>query len=287
MNGRNALSALVLGLCLQVCGATAERIEVQDDVGNTVSLDAPAQRIVSLSPHLTEILFSIGVGDRIVATVQHADFPPEAASIPVLGDAFSIGVEAVVALSPDLILAWTTGGSQRSLTQLAELGFPIFLNEATRLDDIGETVIRVAQLVGQAEAGDTLARNYRRELDRVRAQGLQANKPKVFFQISDSRLYTVNNEHLIGQAIALCGGENIFDDIRVMVPMVSKESVVAADPELIIISSPYPGFVSTWIGEWQRLGWSDRIRTIDASLITRPSLRMSRGIVSMCELLGR
>lgn len=280
------LRFLLLAFSLEIVSASADlRYSSEDDVGNLIELEVPPERIVSLAPHLTEMLFSIGVGDRIVATVLHSDFPEEAAAIPVLGDAFSIGVESVVAIDPDLILAWTTGGNQRALKQLSELGYPIFFGESERLEDIGVTVERIAALVGQSERGEKLRRSFDQELNRLRAEGRTQPSRSVFFQISDSRLFTVNRKHLIGQAIELCNGDNIFAETPVMVPMVSLENMVALNPEVIIVSNPQPNLVSSWSDEWRRLGWSDRIRAIDASLITRPSLRMLEGIREMCNLL--
>jgi len=119
----------------------------------------------------------------------------------------------------------------------------------------------------------------------LRSRGTAQLRKSVFFQISDSQLFTVNRDHLIGQAIDLCNGENVFAETTVSVPMVSLENVIVANPERIIVSIPYTGFVSVWAHEWQRLGWSDRVRSIDASLITRPSLRMLEGITEMCNLL--
>jgi ABC-type Fe3+-hydroxamate transport system substrate-binding protein len=109
----------------------------------------------------------------------------------------------------------------------------------------------------------------------------------VFFQISDAQLYTVNSQHLIGQAIGVCGAENIFSDVEFFVPMVSYESVVERNPDFLVVSSPYPGYKSAWDDRWNDLGWGGRVRAIDASLITRPSLRMLEGIKMLCETLGQ
>ncbi len=274
----------LLFFCLAAAKAETP-LTATDDAGNRVQLNKPPDKIVSLSPHLTEILFSIGVGDRLVATVRHSDYPAAAKEIPVLGDAFSVGVESVVSLDPDLILAWTTGGNQRAHQQLRDLGYPIFFSESPRLEDIGRTVENIAVLVGKPEEGKRLHQEYVLGLEQLRLEGRAQERRTVFFQISDNQLFTVNNTHLIGQAIDLCNGENIFADTKVAVPMVSLENMVALNPELIIVSKPYPDFVSSWSDEWQRLGWSDRVRMIDASLITRPSLRMLEGITEMCNLL--
>ena len=262
-------------------------ITVVDDSGTTVVLAEPAGKIVSLSPHLTELLFSLGVGDRIEATVDFSDYPEAALNIPRLGNAFSVSVEAVIEQSPDLIVAWMTGGNHRTFEQLRALGYPVFVNEASSLVGIAVAVQQLGILVGKPERGLELAENFRVDLESLRQSSSGAGLPKVFFQISDAQLYTVNSQHLIGQAIEVCGAENIFSDVEFLVPMVSYESVVERNPDVLVVSSPYPGYKSAWDDRWNDLGWGGRVRTIDASLITRPSLRMLEGIKMLCETLGQ
>jgi iron complex transport system substrate-binding protein len=276
---------LLLFLCWSV--TVFADITVVDDSGTTVVLAEPAGKIVSLSPHLTELLFSLGVGDRIEATVDFSDYPEAALNIPRLGNAFSVSVEAVIEQSPDLIVAWMTGGNHRTFEQLRALGYPVFVNEASSLVGIAVAVQQLGILVGKPERGLELAENFRVDLERLRQSSSGAGSPKVFFQISDAQLYTVNSQHLIGQAIEVCGAENIFSDVEFFVPMVSYESVVERNPDVLVVSSPYPGYKSAWDDRWNDLGWGGRVRTIDASLITRPSLRMLEGIKMLCETLGQ
>ena len=276
---------LLLFLCWSV--TVFADITVVDDSGTTLVLAEPARKIVSLSPHLTELLFSLGVGDRIEATVDFSDYPEAALNIPRLGNAFSVSVEAVIEQSPDLIVAWMTGGNHRTFEQLRALGYPVFVNEASSLVGIAVAVQQLGILVGKPERGLELAENFRVDLESLRQSSSGAGSPKVFFQISDAQLYTVNSQHLIGQAIEVCGAENIFSDVEFFVPMVSYESVVERNPDVLVVSSPYPGYKSAWDDRWNDLGWSGRVRTIDASLITRPSLRMLEGIEMLCETLGQ
>ena len=277
--------SLLLFLCWSV-GVFAD-ITVVDDSGTVIVLAEPPGKIVSLSPHLTELLFSLGAGDRIKATVDFSDYPEAALKIPRLGNAFSVSVEAVIEQSPDLIVAWMTGGNQRTIEQLRSLSYPVFVNEASSLGGIAAAVQQLGTLVGKPERGLELAKKFRVDLERLRQLRSGLGSPKVFFQISDAQLYTVNSQHLIGQAIEVCGAENIFSDVEFFVPMVSYESVVERNPDVLVVSSPYPGYKSAWDDRWNDLGWSDRVRTIDASLITRPSLRMLEGIKMLCETLGQ
>ena len=226
---------------------------------------------------------SLGVGGKIVATVEHSDHPPAAQKIPRLGDAFSLSIEAIIDLSPDLILAWSTGGNHRTLARLREMGYVVYLNEARSLEAIGRAAAQLGALVGEAETGLQLEADYLKQLSVIRTSAKSEPAPRIFFQIADEQLYTVNGDHLIGQAISACGGRNIFDELDLAVPMVSLESVLDANPDLIMVASPYEGFVTRWSETWHRLGWQGRIRYINASLVTRPGLRMLKGIKSMCN----
>ncbi|MDZ7686907.1 MAG: helical backbone metal receptor [Gammaproteobacteria bacterium] len=261
-----AVAAAYLLLCIGT--AAAESVSAVDDTGREIRLAAPAQRIVSLAPHLTETLFAIGVGERIVGTVRYSDHPPAAKSIPRLGDAFSVSIESVISLDPDLVVAWQTGGTMRSVRRLIELGVPVYINEAPALPDIPQSVEAMARLVGEAERGRALAQSFTDTLSGLERDDLGVD---VFFQISDQRLYTVDREHLIGQAISLCGGRNIFSDSKIPVPLVSQEAVVSAEPDLIVITQQPEAAPSPWFDKWARFpALAGKIRPIDPDLISRP-----------------
>ena len=259
-------------------------ISLVDDSGAKVVLSEPAKKIVSLSPHLTELLFSLGVGGRIEATVEFSDYPEEALKIPRIGSAFSVSVEAVIERSPDLVVAWMTGGNYRTFEQLKKLGYSVFVNEANSIDDIGLAIEQLGLLVGEPILAHQLSTSFRANLAQVRQSRSSIESSTVFFQISDTQLYTVNDNHLIGQAIETCGAQNIFSDVRIPVSMVSYESVVVRNPDFLVVSTPYPGYESAWDKRWRKLGWGDRIKAIDASIITRPSLRMLQGIKTLCRI---
>lgn len=283
------LVLLLLLPLLMPFGGMAAPVRVKDDTGREVSIAEPARRVVSLAPHLTEILFELGVGARVVGTVQYSDYPAAAKSIPRLGDAFSVNVEAVLAMAPDIIFAWRTGGANRALAKLESLGIPVYYNEAPRLDDIGPSVVKMAKLVGQEDVGRQLAMDFNEALARLAGTGVDdkdGTSPRVFFQISDENLYTVNGDHLIGQAISLCGGTNLFGEVKARVPQVSKEAVVMGRPDLIIITRVPGAPASSWVEKWQAFATLEgRIASIDPNLISRPGLRMQDGIARVCELI--
>jgi len=262
------------------------QIAVTDDLGDVVVVPRPAQRIISLSPHLTEVLFSLGAGNRIVGTSRYSDFPEAARSIPVVGDAFSMNVEAIVASQPDLIIAWSTGGASRALEKLSAMGFPIYVNEAATIESIGDTAAAIAVLLGLGPLGAELKRLHLKKINQLRNRYKGVADKSVFFQISDESLYTVNDGHLIGQAIGICNAENVFGGLQIPVPLVSLESVVVADPDVIVIAKPDDQADSHWQSRWAKFdGFDLRIRWVKPGLVSRPSLRMVEGIEELCRVI--
>lgn len=276
---------LSLILALAVCPVSA-RVVVTDDLNVEVAIERPAIRVIALAPHLTELLFSLGVGDRIVGTSRYSDYPEAAKKLKVVGDAFSVSVEAVVELQPDLIFAWATGGANRPLKRLKDLGFVIYVNEVSSIDGIGRTLSNMAALMGKEEEGLRLVDEFQRRLSRIRSSTQDLPAVDVFFQISDQSLYTVNRGHLIGQAIDMCNGNNVFADQVIPVPLVSQESVLIRNPDVLVISRPESGATSPWIRKWGAFeGYKEKIRWIDPGQISRPSLRMLDGIEQLCMVI--
>ena len=258
--------------------------EVVDDLGNVHHIQQPVDRIISLAPHLTEILFALGVGDRIVGTVHYADYPPAAKAIPRLGDAFNVSVESVVASKPDIVLAWSTGGSSQSINQIRSMDIPVYMNEPGDIAQFLDGVERIGAAIGESEAAFTLTTRFRLRLKEI---GSSDRHTRVFFQISDQSLYTVNGEHLIGHAIRHCGGQNVFEDIQPTVPQVSKEAVLSAQPELILITQLPGTKESEWFEEWRRYpSVIDRVEGIDPNLISRAGPRLLQGIERVCGMMS-
>lgn len=282
--------AVVMLLYAQL--AWVDEITVVDDIGRQVSVSEPAMRLISLSPHITELLFEIGIGERIVGTVRYSDFPPEAGSIQRVGDAFSVNIEMLVQLEPDLVIAWHSGGSGRTISKIESLGIPVYFNEAKNLAGIGDSGAKIAILAGIEEAGATIAEQYQRTLQRIKKQHASDVRVKIFYQISDLSLYTVNRDHLIGEAIRLCGGDNIFADSIIRVPQVGIEAVIAASPDVIVYSSGNEDRADNhWTNRWRRFDTipavaNGHLYSLPADIITRPSFRMVEGIEKLCQLMN-
>ena len=285
--GQNIAQAVVLVTLIfaVTCASDASaEIRVIDDLGEEIVLLKPARRVISLAPHITELIYSLGAEKQIVGTVKYSDYPPKASTLPRIGDAFSLNIESVLALKPDLIIAWHTGGNNRPIERLRSLGLPVYTNEAKSLAGIGEAIIDIAALLGKNERGFALQQEFVTALENSRV--VKKSSPVIFFQISDQELYTVSSEHLIGQAINHCGGKNLFSDISPNVSQVNQEMILANQPDVIVVTQR-PGSESAWVKTWRGFtGTQYQVNTIDPDLISRPSLRMLDGIKAICEIVN-
>ena len=250
-----------------------------------VAVAAPTQRIVSLAPHATEILFAVGAGPRIVGTLDTSDWPPLAKAIPRVGDSRALDLERIVALSPDLVVTWPwTAPAQVEL--LRARGIAVFTSNPATIDGIAVDLERLGTVTGDADAGRREAEAFRARLVKLRARFTGARRVRVFYEIWDAPLYTVGGRHLITQAIDACGGENVFAALTLPAPAVNVEAVLAAKPEAIIAGADH-GARPAWLDGWRR--WkalpavaADRLYVVDADLLHRPGPRFLDGVEALC-----
>jgi iron complex transport system substrate-binding protein len=281
---------LCIGVSLLAAGvvAIAAPVIVRDGAGATVKLTAPAQRIVSLAPHATELLFAVGAGPRIVGTLDTSDWPSAARTIPRVGDSRSLDLERIVALAPDLIVTWPwTAPAQ--VEALRARGIPVFTTIPASPDGIATDLERLGVLTGDAAAGQRGAERLREHLARIRARNAGATRVRVFYEIWDAPLYTIGGRHLISQAIDLCGGENIFAALTLPAPAVDVEAVLAAKPQAIIAGTDR-GARPAWLDDWRR--WKDipavaggHLYAVDADLLHRPGPRFPDGVDTLCAVI--
>ncbi len=277
------LAALMAALAAPAHGATT----VRDDGGNTVTLEKPAMRVISMSPHVTELLFAAGGGGRIVGAVNYSDYPEAAKSIPRIGSNREIDLERVIALKPDLIVAWMHNASERQIEMVRKLGVPVFPSDAQTLEGIPENVVRLGQLMGTETVANAAALELRKQLAGLRSRYAGRPVVRTFYQVWDRPLYTLSGKHIITDALRLCGGENIFEKLTVTAPVVSVESVLKEDPEAIFgTAEKNYGGVSLW-KPYSTLTATrnDNLFTVDGDLLNRAGPRMISGTAIMCEKL--
>ncbi|MBI3774040.1 MAG: cobalamin-binding protein [Gammaproteobacteria bacterium] len=276
-------------IVLLITSQATAAVSVVDDAGRTVTLAQPALRIVSLAPHVTELLFAAGAGNAVVGAVRYSDFPPEAKQVPMVGDYNALDLETLLSLKPDLIVAWQSGNPASAIERLLKFNIPVFLSEPRRLEDIATNLERLGQLAGTKTSADAASTEFRRQLQRLRANYAAKPLVTVFYQIWDRPLITLNGAHMISAVLELCGGKNLFSDLPVLAPEVSMESVLKADPAAIIAS----GSASSedhGLGQWARWTSLQAVRNkqlyfVEPDTIQRSTPRILSGAAEICRVL--
>lgn len=279
--------AAACALALALPGAARAAVAVTDDAGRTVSLPAPARRIVSLAPHATEMLFAAGAGAYIVGATEFSDYPPEAKRIQSVGSGVSLDLERIIQLKPDLVVGWNNGIAATQLAKLEPLGIPIYKSEPYDFATIANSLERLARLAGTDAEGKAAASAFRQRWKKLQ-DTYQARRPiTVFYQIWRSPLMTLNGSHMVSSALRLCGGENIFAKLPQLAPTVSEEAVIKADPEAIVASS---GEQDDVFSPWRRFTGLKAVArgnlvSVDGNLLNRAGPRILDGTEDLCRKL--
>ncbi len=267
--------------------ASALAAAVIDDAKQSVTLPAPARRIVSLSPHTTEMLYAAGAGSYIVGVVEYSDYPPEAKNIASVGSGVALDLERIMRLKPDLVVAWSSGNSAVQIKKLRELGIPVFESEPREFITIATSIERLAKLAGTEPIGRAAANAFRAQLQRIQSNYQQRPKVSVFYQIWRTPLMTLNGAHPVSIALRMCGAENIFAKLPQLAPVVNTESVLQANPDVIIASS---GEQEEVLAGWLRFPHlkavaRDNLLLIDGGLMNRSGPRILDATEMLCKQL--
>ena len=293
-NGNDAVSGTLLKrffcvLALGIATAVHAEIVVTDDTGAKVRLAAPARRIVSLAPHITETLFAAGAGDSVVGAVEYSDYPEAAKKLPRVGGYSKLDLEAVAALKPDLAVGWASGNTPAHIEKLRMLGIPVYLVQPERIDDVAANLERYGELAGTTTVARAAAAGFRNRLLELRARYGARPPVRTFYQIWKQPLMTVGGGQVISHVIQLCGGVNVFADLKPLAPKVTVEAVIAADPE-VIVASGMGESRPEWLADWRQ--WKtmtavqrDNLYFIPPDLIQRHTPRLTEGAARLCAQL--
>lgn len=255
----------------------------------SASVASASNRVITLSPHLAELVCAAGACDRLVGVVAHTDFPQQAARLPQVGDAFAVNAEALVALKPDLVLSWS-GGTARGVTErLRTLKLPVQGIAVSRLDDIAGALRQLGALLGTTPAAERAASAFEQRLRRLRAQHAADTRLRVLYSIELEPMYTVNRDSPISEAIALCGGDNVFADLAPLSAAVGKEPVLASRPEVVVFArEDGETAVRAWWARWPQVPAvkNDALYAMDGNLLTRATPRMLDGVEQLCTALS-
>jgi iron complex transport system substrate-binding protein len=247
----------------------------------------PAQRIVSLAPNITELLFTAGAGDRLIAAVEFSDYPAAAKALPRVGDAFRVDYERVLELQPDLVIAWTDGTPSTIVDALRRLKQPVRELRIADLADVASALRQLGAWAGTSAKADRAADEYLAKLAALRAAHAAQTPLTVFFEISQTPLYTVNDHHPISEIIRLCGGRNVFADLGQLAPAVGVESVLARDPQVILAADDEPGALAYW-QRWPQLTAvrEGNLYPVSSDRISRATVRILEGAEQVCRALS-
>ncbi len=262
---------------------------VVDDAGNRLPVAPPARRIVSLAPHATELLFAAGAGAAIVGVVAHSDWPPEARRLPQVGDAGALDLERIAALAPDLVVAWPYT-APAYLAALRAREVRVFVSDPQSIAGIAADIEKLGALAGTPAVANAAAATLRARLAAL-AVPRRATPLRVFYQIWNAPLYTVGGRHLISEAIAICGGQNVFAQLTLPAPAVTVEAVLAAQPDVIVGGSD-DGSRPPWLDAWNRWRTLPAVRNgnlfvASGDLMHRPGPRFVDGVAALCSDLAR
>mgnify|MGYP001371449353 CR=1 FL=1 len=277
---------LIPGLMLALACGASQAITVPDDRGRELTLERPATRIVSLAPNLTELLFEAGAGEKLIGAVAYSDFPDAAQRIPRIGEASRLNIEEILDLKPNLVVAWKTGNNREDYEKLERLGLKVYVLEPDRIARIPNIIEDLGRLTGTETVADAAADTFRVKYADLQRRYAGRTPVRVFYQIWERPLMTINGAHFISDALRQCGGENIFASLPLLAPTVDIEAVIASDPQAILINAS-AGDPDNW-RRWPtvtaaRLG---NLFTIHDDLISRPTSRLLDGMEQLCDILN-
>ncbi len=252
-----------------------------------VSTSVTATRVVTLAPSLAELTFEIGAGDLLVGVSAWSDYPQAVLTLPIVGDAFAIDHEQLALLDPDLILAWESGMPAHVVDELRQSGYRVEVIRTRSLADISQAILQLGTILGRPSTANDVAAKFRDDINHLAEQHQGAAPIRVFYQVASRPLYTINNEHYLGDIIALCGGSNIFHDLGELAPTIADEAVIARDPEVMLAGDKS---AAEPFSEWQR--WpqiaANRYRNhflISSDSSSRPTPRLMIAATEICAAL--
>lgn len=287
LGGAAALAGLACA-GTKTAAASDGPVEVIDDRGLRLRLPRPARRIVSIAPHLAELAFAAGAGERLVGVSAYSEHPAAARRLPRIGDSNGVDLERILALQPDLVLAWDGGTPERQLARLDALGLPVFHDHPRRLADIAHSIERIGRLAGCAPQAEAAGAALRERLAALRAAAAGKPPVRVFFQVWHQPLLTVSGRHLIDELIGLCGGVNVFAGLRPVVPQLGLEAVLREDPELMIATAEpgLPDPLAPWRA-WPGLRAVARgqLLRLDGGELGQPTPRMLDTVGPICAAM--
>ncbi|WP_440874546.1 cobalamin-binding protein [Thalassotalea sp. PLHSN55] len=244
-------------------------------------------RIIAMAPHIVEMLFDIGAGKQIVGAVEYSDFPEEALSIERVGGYHGVKMEKILALKPDLVIAWTTGNQQSDIEQMQRLGLNVVFSHPKNVADVAKEIRYFGELTAREEQAKKVAQHFEQKLQQIRTSQVGKSSTKVFYQLWPEPMMTINDDTWLSQLLGICQGDNVFGENPTQYPKVGIENVIVAQPEIIIIPDEKSKKVQPVVN-WQQWPEIPAVKNnhfvhVNADLLHRFSTRLLSGVEDMCE----
>jgi len=249
-----------------------------------------AERIVTLAPHLAELVCTVGACNKLAGVVLYTDFPPEAKARPLVGDALHLNYEEIIALQPDLVLSWDGGTSPEVVQRLRQLGLRVEAVRIRNLRDIARALIQVGELAGTRTSARFAAKLFYLRLEQLRNAYWKRPRLQVMYQIESDPVYTITERSPINEAIKLCGGDNVFAALPQIAPTVGLEALLAANPEVVVFArQDNTAKIREFWARWPQARAQQRgtLYEVDAALLTRQSPRMLDGVEQLCRIFDQ
>jgi ABC-type Fe3+-hydroxamate transport system substrate-binding protein len=255
-------------------GFDTETQTVQDDLGRTVQLPARVERAVSLAPSLTEMIFAVGAGDRLVGVTTYCNFPKEALAIQKVGDTQTPNIETIIALKPEVVFVSTASQLEAFMKTLEEQNIAVFVTDPKNLADVYRDLARFSSMFGTSQHAALLIEGLIGRVDSVEEE-LQGEKPvRVFLQISKDPLYTIGKESFMTDLIEMAGGVSVTKDVATAYPTLSKETALALNPDAIILSDSEDNREPNDVFKNSSAVKNGRVLRVNADIISRPGPRL-------------
>jgi len=277
---------------LLLAGSAAATIRVTDDAGQTVSMEKPAQRVISLAPHITELLFEAGAGKQVIAVSDYSDYPAAAKQLPSVGNVFALDTERLLAMRPDLVIVWGTGKGHALADQLRANNIRIFESDPKNYEQVASSLERLGELTGNAATGQQAAKRFRDRLQQLQSRyQLKAGEAvvTVFYQVWHQPLMTLSDQHLVSSAIRLCGGKNLLGAQQDISPKVGTEAVIAANPDAILTGGESTAQLEQFWQHYQTMSAvkNRQFYAIKGDWLNRNGPRVLDGTEALCQVLQK
>jgi iron complex transport system substrate-binding protein len=266
---------------------------VTDDLGRTVTIPVKVTRVVSLAPNLTENIFAVGAGDRLVGVTTFCNYPEEAKAIAKIGDTMTPNMESIVALKPEVVFVSTASQIEAFMKTLEANGIAVYVTNPTSLDDLFKSLQQMGEIFGTSNQADALVIGLSgRESfvwhtifqDRQRSNA-KVEVPRVFVQISKEPLFTIGKQSFMTAIIARAGGESVTANVESAYPKLSKEAASALNPEAIVLSESDDNKEANEVFKNSPAVKNGRVYKINADLLSRPGPRLVDALEQIAKYL--